>query len=105
MPEEGYEMLTRFSTGILVLDSEAVCPDSGVLPRVAARWSLVHFGGGRELKLRNHTYVYSESHVVPFRTARDAWVAIDEPTSSRYTNDEEAERGELTPDSIEFYLE
>ena len=99
------EWLTRFSTGPLVLDSEVICPNIRTLPRVSARWSFTEFGGARELTLRGRTYIFSMSHVIPFRQTRDAWVAVDEEVRSRYLNDREAEEGRLTYDSPEFYLE
>ena len=103
--EEGLKWLERFSTGILVLDTDAVCPNAGILPRVAARWSLLEFGGARELVLRDHTYVFSLSHVVPYRRSRDAWISISEELKSRYLNDKDAHEGRLTSRSSEFYLE
>ena len=103
--DEGLEWLKRFSSGTLVLDSEAVCPNSGILPRVSARWSLLEFGGARELILRDRTYVFSMTHVVPYRRNRDAWISLSDELSSRYLNDSEAEEGRLTSRSHEFYLE
>ena len=101
----GLEWLERFSTGILVLDTDAVCPNSGILPRVAARWSLLEFGGARELVLCGRTYVFSMTHVVPYRRTRDAWVSITEEVKSRYLNDSEAHEGRLSSGSTEFFLE
>ena len=82
-----------------------MCPQAGILPRVSARWSLKEFGGARELTLRGRTYLFSMSHVVPFRRTRDAWVAVSAEDQSRYINDTEAEEGRLSTNSIEFYLE
>ena len=104
-PEIGKEWLTRFSTGPLVVDSEAVCPQNLTLPRVAARWSFKEFGGARELTLRGQTYIFSLERVLPFRRSRDSWIAVNEELKSRYLEDKEAEDGLLTMSSNEFYLD
>ena len=88
-----------------MLDIDAICPDAGVLPRVAARWSLTEFGGGRELILRDRTYVFSMTHVTPYRRTRDAWISITDEMASRYITDRESADGHLTTRSNEFYLE